>query len=135
MKYFLLTVLTVYAISGCTLKKEQVLQSDFPFPADSDLVYYQAQCDSGFEAFWLDIKATSSAFVNQSRYYGYSSDTDDMRILGEGIFHGQVEVEMKDFILVITLERQFKEKGRRAIWQVVDAKEKPWPKRNSKSEP
>lgn len=133
MKYIVSALLLSCIVIGCSGEKTSEWQ-DIPYPPDEDLSYYQAQSDSGLQTYWTDIKAVTSAFLNNSKYWQYKAKTSDIIILGEGIFHGQVEIEMPDFILELTLERKFKEKGRKSIWQVVALKEKPWPVKGSKSD-
>ena len=127
--YFLLTALI---FAGCT-EKEPPPGPDWPFPPDKDMIYYQAQADSGYQPFWTDIKAVASAYLNNSRYAGIPLKAEDFILRAEGLFHGRVEVEMPDYIVELTMERKFKSKGRKGIWQVVDVTEKPWPKKPSPS--
>jgi hypothetical protein len=98
-----------------------------PYPDEKMAEFYQERVDS-LEFEWLtDVKGAASAFMNE---YGFKRDgvsTTDIRILGEGIYHAQVEVELPDKIVVLTMERPFKHKGRKSIWQVVAMEEKEWP--------
>jgi len=122
----------VILVPGCH-REEFIEESDVPYPPDEEMIYYQAQCDSGYQEFWKDIKATTSAYLNNSRYAEQSVGTDHMQILGEGLFHGVVEVELPEILLQVTLERKFKSKGRIAVWQIIAVEEKPWPKEISRS--
>ena len=133
MKHLFLPLFLIFFIIGCSPKKNTVEESDIPYPPNEDMIYYQAECDSGRQTFWTDIKAVSSAFLNNSRYMDIDVKGDDFIILGEGLYHGQVEIETPDYILELTFERKFKSRGKNAIWQVIAAKEKPWPTGNSKS--
>jgi hypothetical protein len=126
MKKALLLIILMAGIYACGGKKEvSDINPDVPFPADSDLVYYQAQYDSGLQQFWGDIKALSSAFLNNSQYVGRRISFKDLRIVSEGLFTGYVEVNMGDTCLVLKLIRKNQKLGKRCIWQVVDAREVP----------
>ncbi len=100
-----------------------------PYPDDKMAEFYQERVDS-LEFEWLkDVKGAASAFMNE---YGFKRDgvsTTDIRILGEGIYHAQVEVELPDKIVVLTMERPFKHRGRESIWQVVAMEEREWPQK------
>lgn len=98
-----------------------------PYPDDETAQFYQERVDSS-EFEWLtDVKGAASSFMNE---FGFKKDgvsTTDIRIMGEGIYHAQVEVELPDKIVVLTMERPFKHLGRKSIWQVVGMEEKEWP--------
>jgi hypothetical protein len=126
MKNSLPCLLLSLTLLSCMPKKDAVDNANLPYPADEDMIFYQAQCDSGYQDFWTDIKAVGSSYLNNSKYYKYDIGGDDIIILGEGLFHGTVEVELPDFILEIKLEKKFKSKGNEAIWQVTNVREKPW---------
>ena len=132
MKKIVILSLLTLILFNCAPEKE-IDYSDTPYPINENLAYYQAQCDSGNQAFWTDIKAVTSAFLNNSKYMDYKHNTEDIVILGEGLFHGKVEIPLSDMILRLTLERQFKHRGRKAIWQVTEAEEIPWPSKDSAS--
>ena len=114
-------------------EKEKNDLANLPYPADEDLVYYQAECDSGYQEFWLDIRSVASAYLNNSKYDYVEAKAKDYIIMGEGIFTGYIEVETPDFILELKMHRPNKSRGRKSIWQVVEVKEKPWPTQNSES--
>ena len=128
----LLFLILLLSISSCA-RKQVVEKPEVPFPADSTMIYYQAQCDSGYQDFWVDIKAVASAFLNNSSYQDRGIKSDKIVIKGEGLFHGTVEIQAGDTLLVLTMERKFKSKGRRGIWQVTTLRKEPWPAKNSKS--
>jgi hypothetical protein len=132
MKPAALSLLIGLIIAGC-VEKEPPPGPDWPFPPDKDMIYYQAEADSGYQPFWTDIKAVASAYLNNSRYAGVRLRAEDFILRSEGLFHGRVEIEMPDIIVELTMERKFKSKGRKGVWQVVDVVEKPWPKKHSKS--
>jgi len=127
--------LLALAFCACssTKKADEVVESDVPYPADEDMAYYQAQSDSGYQRFWTDIKATSSAFVNNSQYFDRGIRFEDIRIVGEGLYNGRVDINLGNGLLQLTLIRKFKAQGKNAIWQVVAAKEIRWRKSDSKS--
>jgi hypothetical protein len=98
-----------------------------PYPDDETAKFYQERVDSSEFEWMTDVKGAASAFMNE---YGFKRDgvsTTDIRILGEGIFHAQVEVELPDEIVVLTMERPFKHRGRESIWQVIEMEEREWP--------
>ncbi|OQX92454.1 MAG: hypothetical protein B6D58_02840 [candidate division Zixibacteria bacterium 4484_95] len=105
---------------------------ELPYPPDKDILYYQAESDSGYQPWWTDIKAVTSAFLNNSQYCDRDVRPENIIIVGEGIFHGLIEVELPDMILELKMERKFKSRGRKSVWQVIAVKEKPWPKQNLK---
>jgi hypothetical protein len=109
--------------------EKQPARSDIPlpYPDNKTAEFYQERVDSSEFEWMTDVKGAASAFMNE---YGFKRDgvsTTDIRILGEGIYHAQVEVELPDKIVVLTMERPFKHKGRESIWQVVAMEEKEWP--------
>jgi hypothetical protein len=126
-------LIILLAILGCGgAKKNEQASIDVPYPADEDMLYYQAESDSGHQQFWTDIKATASAFINNSSYANRGIRFEDIRIVGEGIYNGKVEVDLGKGVLELTLLRKFQSRGKNAIWQVIGAKESKWPKSDSK---
>jgi len=121
------------AIAGCSGNGNiRKFTPPLPYPDYATARYLQAQVDSSEFLWYTDIKAAASSFMNE---YGYTTDgvsTTDIRILGEGLFHGMVEVELPDEIITLTMERAFKYKGKNSIWQVIKIEEQPWPKKESK---
>jgi hypothetical protein len=107
---------------------------NLPYPPNKDILFYQAESDSGYQTFWTDIKATTSAYLNNSKYDIYQVNHEDIIIIGEGLFRATVEVEMRDFILVLKFERPNKSIGKRSIWQIKSAEEKPWSEEHLKLE-
>jgi len=100
--------------------------SVLPYPPAEDLEYYQAQADSGYQEFWLDLKAVASAFMNNSEFWQLEISTDKMVIIAEGLFKASVEVELPDGLLILNMERQFKERGRDSIWQIISVEKQEW---------
>jgi hypothetical protein len=126
MKKAILLTLLIFASFVCSEKKQEAVSDpDIPFPADSDMAYYQAQCDSGIQTFWADIKAISSAFLNNSRFVDRGAKFSDIRIVSEGPSNGAVEVNLGKTRLELGLIRKYQVAGKKAIWQVVSAKEIP----------
>jgi hypothetical protein len=119
-------------VGGCQDRGDSAgFDPPLPYPDDRMAAYIQAGVDSSDFLWYTDLKAAASSFMNE---FGYSPDgvsTSDVIILGEGIFHGTVEVELPDKIVTLTMERPFKHKGKDSIWQVVKVKERPWPKKES----
>jgi hypothetical protein len=129
MKKAILLTILMLGLFGCGGKKQvEEVDLDLPFPADSDLVYYQAQCDSGLQQFWGDIKTISSAFISNSQYFDRGVRFEDIRIVNEGLFTGYMEINMGKTRLELKLIRKNQALGKKCIWQVVAAKESPWPK-------
>lgn len=126
MKKAILLAILMLGLLACGGKKEVTEKDpDLPFPADSNLTYYQAQCDSGLQKFWGDIKAISSAFLNNSRYADMDIPFENIRIVNEGLYTGYVEINMGESCLGLKLIRKNQALGKRCIWQVVAAKEMP----------
>jgi len=126
MKYFVLICLAILCLGGCAPEEKQVEYTNLPYPADKDIQYYQSATDSGYQKYWIDIKAVTSAYLNNSKYNAIKVTPENIIIVGEGLFHGTIDVEMPDFILELKLERPNKPLGRKSIWQVKEAKELPW---------
>jgi hypothetical protein len=124
-KAVLLSILIFVALACSGKKQADGPDPDFPFPADSNLAYYQAQCDSGYQLFWGDIKAISSAFLNNSKYADRGANYGDIRIDNEGLFKGSVGVDLGDTCLELRLIRKNQALGKKGIWQVVAATETP----------
>jgi hypothetical protein len=133
MRYLWSVIIIALLIGGCRPEQEVVEYKNLPYPANEDILYYQAEADSGYQAFWTDIKATASAYLNNSQYDTIEVAPEDIILVGQGLFRGTIEVEMPEFILTLKLERPNKSIGRRSIWQVISAEEKPWPEGSSKS--
>jgi len=125
--------LAMLLLAGCEGKKEQTeFIPPLPYPSDDMARYIQGQVDSSEYLWYTDIKATASAYMNEFGFSPNGVSTSAIRIVGEGIFHGTVEVELPDEIVILTMERPFKQFGRRSIWQVTAMEEKPWPSKESK---
>lgn len=135
MRYLAVVIFIGLIIAGCTSEKEKEFDyTNVPYPPNKDILYYQAEADSGYQTFWTDIKAVTSAYLNNSKYDVYIVNPKNVRIVGEGLFSGTVEVELPDFILELKLKRPNKSRGRDSIWQVVNVKEIPWPEKHSESD-
>jgi hypothetical protein len=118
LAFFLIILSLIF--TACSSEKEAVVdRTNLPYPADEDLMFYQNEADSGYMTFRRDIKRSVLSYMGNSKYNKYKLTADNVRIRGEGLFIGTVEVETKDFLLVIRLERPFKSKGRNSIWQVI----------------
>jgi hypothetical protein len=133
MRKIALIFAIIFVVWGCRPENKQEEFLNVPYPPNEDILYYQSEVDNGYQPFWTDIKATASAYLNNSKYAGIEVAPDDIIIVGEGIFHGTIDVEMPDYILELKMERPNKSKGRQSIWQVISVKEKPWPNNGSKS--
>jgi len=133
MKSILLSICLAIIVAGCMPDKKEVEYTNLPYPANEDILYYQSECDSGYQTFWTDIKLVTSAYLNNSKYDSIRVRPEDIIIKGEGLFTGYIEVELPNCILELKLERPNKSRGNNSIWQVIEAKEKPWPKPGSQS--
>jgi hypothetical protein len=133
MKSLLLSISLAIVIAGCMPEQKESDYTNLPYPANEDILYYQSECDSGYQTFWTDIKLVTSAYLNNSKYDSIGVKPDDIIIKGEGLFTGYIEVEMPEIILELKLQRPNKSVGARSIWQVIEAKEIPWPKPDSLS--
>ena len=102
-----------------------------PFPDERMSRFYQSRIDSSEFEWFIDVKAAASSFINEMGFVKDGVSTSDIIILGEGLFHAKVEVELPDKIMVLTMERPYKHKGKNSIWQVIQVEEKEWPKRKS----
>ena len=125
---FILFILIVGSFLYCTPRKKMERQIQLPFPDNETARFYQSRIDSSEYEWYLNTKDVASSFVNEYNMVEGGYSATDAILIGEGIFHATVEVELPDRILVLELERPFKHLGRRSIWQVVAMKEKPWPK-------
>lgn len=134
MRFAVTLIILPLILLCCAPPKEEIPdETNIPYPADDDLMIYQADVDSGYMPFWTDIKSVASSYMGNSKYSKYEFNSDNISIRGEGLFIGTVEVETQDFIAVIRLERPYKSRGRNSIWQVISVEEKPWPKKRSQS--
>lgn len=102
-----------------------------PFPDERMSVFFQSRVDSSEFEWFTDVKATASSFINEMGFVKDGVSTTDVVILGEGLFRAKVEVELPDKIMVLTMERPYKHKGKNSIWQVIEVEEKEWPERKS----
>ena len=103
-----------------------------PYPGTEEALYIQARIDSSEFLWFTEIKPAASSFMNEFDYSPSGVSTTSIRILGEGIFHGTAEVELPDRILTLTMERPFKQKGKKSLWQVIKVEERPWRKKESR---
>ncbi len=103
-----------------------------PYPGTEEALYIQARIDSSEFLWFTEIKPAASSFMNEFDYSPRGVSTTSIRILGEGIFHGTAEVELPDKILTLTMERPFKQKGKKSLWQVIKVEERPWRKKESR---
>ena len=133
MRSKLAVMLAAAMLLSCNYKKETpVPEPEFPFPSNEFAPAIQQRVDSLDFIWFLDSKATASAFCNEELYGEEGVSTSDIVLLGEGLFHAKVEVHLPTRILILTMERPFKEKGVNSIWQVTKMEVKDWPKSGSK---
>jgi hypothetical protein len=122
-------VAVIFGLFSCDFKKKAEAQIELPYPDSALAEYYQSRVDSNEYTWYLNAKDAATAFVNEYRLVKGGFSSNDAILVGEGIFHATVEIELPDKILVLELERPFKHLGRKSIWQVVEMKEKPWPEK------
>jgi len=91
-------------------------------------MYLQAQVDSSQFLWFTDVKGAASSFMNEEMPADGPLSTADVVILSEGLFHARAEVHLPKKILILTMERPFKDRGVKSIWQVTGVEEKEWPK-------
>lgn len=135
---FLPLLILLFAVlslgAGCSGDKRSSdkINPPLPYPDQETAKFIQAQVDSSDFLWYTDIKAAASSFMNEFGYTAEGVSTSSIRILGESLFHGKVEVELPDEIVTLTMERPFKQMGKKSIWQVTAVEERPWPRRSSK---
>ena len=113
-------------ILSCIPKKvEKVTGPQIPYPSPAMALYLQAQVDSSEFEWFKDVKEAASAFCNEEIPPDSGAvTTNDITVLGESLFHAKVEAHLAGKVLILTMERPFKEKGTNSIWQVVKMEEK-----------
>jgi hypothetical protein len=123
----LLAVSSMIFISSCSPQKKMQLQGpQIPYPDQKLATIIQAQVDSSQSLWFLDAKSTVSFYCNDQIVHDIKGgvSTQDVTVISEGIFHALAEVKLPKKILLLTLERPFKERGTHSIWQVVKLEEK-----------
>ena len=88
----------------CSFKKKTGIQISLPYPDDSTAVFYQSRVDSSEYEWFLDAKDAATSFVNEYNMVEGGFSANDAILIGEGIFHATVEIELPDKILVLELE-------------------------------
>jgi hypothetical protein len=129
-EFLILTFAIALAWFGC--KGAENVPADgipLPFPDEKMSKFYQSRIDSSEFEWFTDVKAAASSFINEMGFVEGGVSTSDIIILGEGLFHAKVEVELPDRIMVLTMERPYKHRGKNSIWQVIAVEEKEWPKK------
>jgi len=116
----LLLCTPVLLVSACSLKKEKpVRQPRLPYPDEKMSIFLQAKADSMQFLWFKDINATASAFCNDEMRSEGGASTADVVVLSEELFHARAEVRLPNKVLVLTMERPFKHRGKDSIWQVT----------------
>ncbi|OGC96005.1 MAG: hypothetical protein A2W25_09700 [candidate division Zixibacteria bacterium RBG_16_53_22] len=117
--------ISAFLVPGCSLKKEKpVRQPRMPYPDEKMSIYLQGKVDSMQFLWFKDIKATASAFCNDEMRSEGSVSTADVVVLSEELFHARAEVRLPNKVLLLTMERPFKHRGKDSIWQVTKMEEK-----------
>ncbi len=129
-EFLMLTFASALACFGCESADNTVGNNiPLPFPDEKMSKFYQSRVDSSEFEWFTDVKAAASSFMNEMGFIEEGISTSDIIILGEGLFHAKVEVELPDKIMVLTMERPYKHRGKNSIWQVIAMEEKEWPER------
>ena len=124
----LLVSVMALCLTFCEGRKKRGRQIELPYPDEQTALYYHSRIDSLEYEWFLDAKDAASSFANEYRMVEGGLSTSDIIIIGEGLFHATMEIELPDKILMLEMERPFKHLGRKSIWQVVEMTEKEWPK-------
>jgi hypothetical protein len=117
-----LGVILIVSCSGRNEKQEASFE--LPWPDMRTAQFLQTRVDSSEYQWFTDVKATASSYINEMIPSDKIITVGDVVILGEGLFHAKAEVQLESKVLVLTLERPFKERGRKSIWQVIKVEEK-----------
>lgn len=123
-------VIVMLSCRSRTEKPESLMT--LPWPDQKSAEFYQTRVDSSEFLWFTDVKATASSFVNENLPEEKMTTVGDVVILGEGLFHAKVEVQLPSRKLILTMERPYKDRGRKSIWQVIKVEEQKWPETKSK---
>jgi len=124
-RYALILIAGLGMLAACDLKPKEVpYVPQLPFPDLETAIYLQARIDSSEYQWYADAKAVSSIFCNEEIEGTRQVDIGDIVVVSEGLFHAKTEAHLPDKILVLILEKPFKNKGPKSIWQVVKMEEK-----------
>jgi hypothetical protein len=132
--FLILAVIGVMVFSSCNWeKKKYIAPPQIPYPDTKFALFLQMQVDSSRFMWFTDVKEAASSFCNDQIYNeGIGVSTDSVKILGENLFHARAEVHLTKKTIILTMERPFKERGTKSIWQVIKLEDKEWPKSKSK---
>ena len=118
----LIFIITIPIVSCAPKRETDSAAPGLPYPDARGAQWIQAQVDSSRFTWFLDPKATTSAFCNEYSIFEKNVSTADITIKTEGIFRATAEVVVGDKKMEVTLERPFKERDKNSIWQVVNYK-------------
>lgn len=107
---------------GRTEKPE--FELPLPWPDLQTAEFLQTRINVSEFVWFTDVKSTASSFMNETMPEDEKVATGDVVILGEGVFHAKAEVQLPTKVLILTMERPFKERGKGSIWQVIKVEEK-----------
>lgn len=117
----LLVMLMIFACARP--KKDVIAPPQVPYPDEKSALWLQSQIDSSQYTWYLDPKATVSSFCNDNYIAGKVISTEDISVIGNGIFHASAVIQLPDKKIVFTLERPYKQLGERSIWQITKFEE------------
>jgi len=118
-------LLGVMVLITCDYKKKAPAHEPrIPYPDAAEAKFLQEKVDSMQFLWFKDIKSTASSFCNEELRIAGGVSTGEVTILSEGLFHAKVEVQLPERILILTLDRPFKNRGRDSIWQIVKMEDK-----------
>jgi hypothetical protein len=119
-RFWIILPICALMLLHCDFKKEKPApQPRIPYPDEASSGFIQEKVDSLKFLWFKEIKATVSAFCNSELKPKEPVSTADIKILSEALFHAKAEARLPDKILILTLERPFKHRGRDSIWQVT----------------
>jgi hypothetical protein len=105
-------------------KKEPVHEPVIPYPDQKTSIFLQQQVDSSEFEWYTDVKPAASSFCNEELPDGGNVSTADITIVNETLYRARVEVSLAGKILILTMERPYKNRGKNSIWQVIKMEEK-----------
>jgi len=132
MKLLIILLLSLSLIGPACLTEKEPPRYRLPYPDAKLIDYFQSRVDSSEYEWLTDTKGIASAFMNEYTLGGQDISTNDVVVKSEGIFRAQVLISLDTVSYNLILERPFKERGAKSIWQVISLEEKSWQKSPSK---
>jgi hypothetical protein len=130
----LLVIVGISMFSSCDWRKKQyIAPPEIPYPDQRFAEFLQMQVDSLRFMWFTDVKEAASSFCNDQVYNeGQGVSTDSIIVLGESLFHARAEAHLGKRTIILTMERPFKDRGLKSIWQVIKLEDKEWPPSKSR---